>query len=173
MEQYADISELMAPERVILSNIDKLKKTIEARNVFLLCMNCTEWITQTFIKDLPKEPKCEKCGSQRLTLLYPSQDAGKIKSNLNKRKDNQPLNPQELKELADARRKADLILSYGKQAIQALQVKGVGVETASRILGKCTMIYEFYMDLLKGKSASSHRNSKVKRKMSLKTTYKA
>jgi ATP-dependent Lhr-like helicase len=142
----------MAPERVILSNIDKLKKTIEARSVFLLCMNCTEWITQIFIKDLPKEPKCEKCGSQRLTLLYPSQDAGKIKSDLKKRKDNQPLSPQELKDLADARRKADLILSYGKQAIQALQVKGVGVETASRILGKMHPIDdEFYMDLLKAK----------------------
>ncbi len=152
LEQYADISELMAPERVILSNIDKLKKTIEARSVFLLCMNCTEWITQTFIKDLHKEPKCEKCGSQRLTLLYPSQDAGKIKSDLKKRKDNQPLSPQELKDLADARRKADLILSYGKQAIQALQVKGVGVETASRILGKMHPIDdEFYMDLLKAK----------------------
>ena len=49
-------------------------------------------------------------------------------------------------------RKADLILSYGKQAVRALQVKGVSAETASRILGK--MHFEddkFYMDLLKAK----------------------
>ena len=58
----------------------------------------------------------------------------------------------ELKELSTARRKADLILSYGKQAIQALQVKGVGPETASRILGKMYPTEsEFFMDLLKAK----------------------
>ena len=58
----------------------------------------------------------------------------------------------ELKELSQARRKADLILSYGKQAVRALQVKGVGAETASRILGKMhPKEDEFYIDLLKAK----------------------
>jgi ATP-dependent Lhr-like helicase len=45
-----------------------------------------------------------------------------------------------------------LILSYGKQAVRALEVKGVGPETASRILGKMHPNEdEFYMDLLKAK----------------------
>jgi ATP-dependent Lhr-like helicase len=45
-----------------------------------------------------------------------------------------------------------LILSYGKQAVRALEVKGVGPETASRILGKMhPNENEFYMDLLKAK----------------------
>jgi len=35
LTQYADISELMAPERVILSNIDKMKNSIEARTATL------------------------------------------------------------------------------------------------------------------------------------------
>ena len=43
-------------------------------------------------------------------------------------------------------------LSYGKQAVRALQVKGVGPETASRILGKMHPEEEkFYLDLLKAK----------------------
>ncbi len=51
-----------------------------------------------------------------------------------------------------ARRKADLILSYGKNAIGALEVKGVGPETASRILGKMHPSEdEFYLDLIKAK----------------------
>ena len=134
--QYADTAELMAPEHVILSNIDRMKHAIEARTAKLLCMNCGTWTKQVRIKDLPDEPQCGNCNSRLLTLLYPSQDVEKLKADLQKRREGKELTPEELKELSNARRKADLILSYGKQAVRALQVKGVGPETASRILGK-------------------------------------
>ena len=71
---------------------------------------------------------------------------------LKRRNEGKELTPEELKELSQARRKADLILSYGKEAVRALQVKGVGPETASRILGKMHPEEDkFYMDLLKAK----------------------
>lgn len=150
--QYADTAELMAPERVILSNIDRMKHSIEARTAKLLCMNCASWTKQVRIKDLAEETECENCHSHLLTVLYPSQDADKLVSDLRKRKDGKELTPEELKELSNARRKADLILSYGKQAIVALQVKGVGPETASRILGRMHPDEDkFYLDLLKAK----------------------
>jgi ATP-dependent helicase Lhr and Lhr-like helicase len=152
LEQYADISELMAPERVILSNIDKMKKAVDARTATLLCMNCGTWTTQTHIRELSDEPNCGNCQSRLLTLLYFSQDAEKVKHDLRKRREGKELGPEELKELTVARRKADLILSYGKQAVRALEVKGVGPETASRILGKMhPKEDDFYMDLLKAK----------------------
>ena len=150
--QYADTAELMAPERVILSNIDRMKHSIEARIAKLLCMNCANWTKQIRIKDLADEPQCENCHSRLLTLLYPSQDIAKLAQDLRKRREGKELTPEELKELSNARRKADLILSYGKQAITALQVKGVGPETASRILGKMHPDEDkFYLDLLKAK----------------------
>ena len=73
LAQYADITELMAPERVILSNIDKMKNSIEARTATLLCMNCGTWTTQIRVKDLPEEPHCKNCQSQttHADLLYP------------------------------------------------------------------------------------------------------
>ena len=75
-----------------------------------------------------------------------------MKDALWRRREGKELSEEELKELSQARRKADLILSYGKQAVRALQVKGVGAETASRILGKMhPKEDEFYMDLLKAK----------------------
>jgi ATP-dependent Lhr-like helicase len=152
LSQYADISELMAPERVLLSNIDRMKMSIEARTATLLCMKCGEWTSQIKIKDLPDEPKCENCGSRLLALLYPSQHILHLKDSLRRRREGKELSEDELKELSQARRKADLILSYGKQAVRALQVKGVGAETASRILGKMhPKEDEFYMDLLKAK----------------------
>jgi ATP-dependent Lhr-like helicase len=150
--QYADTAELMAPERVLLTNIDRMKHSIDARTAKLLCLNCAVWIKQIRIKELSDEPECENCHSHLLALLYTSQDADKLAGDLHKRRKGKELTPEELKELSNARRKADLILSYGKQAVRALQVKGVGPETASRILGKMHPDDDsFYMDLLKAK----------------------
>ena len=152
LSKYADVTELMAPERVIVNNIDKLKMAIDARTIALMCMKCGQWTGQEKIKELPPEPKCPKCGSGLLAPLYRSQDVNKLQGDLTRRREGKELTPEELKELSQARRKADLILSYGKDAVRALQVKGVGPETASRILGKMHADQDgFYMDLLKAK----------------------
>jgi ATP-dependent Lhr-like helicase len=69
-----------------------------------------------------------------------------------KRQQTKEVTEDELKELTHARREADLTLSYGIKAVVAMEVKGVGPETASRILGKMHVKEdEFYMDLLKAK----------------------
>jgi ATP-dependent Lhr-like helicase len=152
LAKYADVTELMAPEQVIVNNIDKLKMAIDARPTRLMCMKCCEVSVSEKIKDLRDQPQCSKCGSGLLAPLYRSQDLEHLRDALVRRREGKELTPEELKELSQARRKADLILSYGKQAVRALQVKGVGAETASRILGK--MHFEddkFYMDLLKAK----------------------
>ncbi len=152
LEKYSDVSELMAPEEVLLSNIEKMKKAIEARTARLLCMQCGEWTTEEKIRNLPEQPECGKCRSKLLSLMYFSQDARLLAEVLKKRREGKELSEEELKELTQARRKADLVLSYGKKAITALEVKGVGPETAFRILGKMhTKEDEFYMDLLKAK----------------------
>jgi ATP-dependent Lhr-like helicase len=152
LTKYADISELMAPERVLLSNIDKMKMAVEARTARFLCMKCGEWTSQEKIKNLPDEPECGNCASKLLALLYRNQDVNHLKDALKRRRERKELIEEELKELSQARRKADLILSYGKNAVRALEVKGVGPETASRILGKMHPDEdEFFLDLLKAK----------------------
>jgi ATP-dependent Lhr-like helicase len=152
LAKYSDVSELMAPERVLLSNIDRMKKAIEARTATLLCISCGEWTGEKKVKTLPERPTCEKCNSGLLALLYPSQDVNHLREILRKRLEDKKLAEEEIKELRDARRKADLVLSYGKKAVIALEVKGVGPETAFRILGKMhPKEDEFYMDLLKAK----------------------
>jgi ATP-dependent Lhr-like helicase len=129
-----------------------MKMAIEARTSTFLCMTCGEWTSQVRIKDLPDEPECGKCGSRLLALLYRNQDANHLKDSLRRRRQHEALSEEELKEVTQARRKADLVLSYGKNAVRALEVKGVGPETASRILGKMHPNEdEFYLDLLKAK----------------------
>ncbi len=152
LSKFADVTELMAPEKVIVNNVDKLKMAIDARETTLLCIKCGEWKIHEKIKDLPDQPQCGNCGSGLLAPLYRSQDKNHLCEAFVRRREGKELTPEEIKELSVARRKADLILSYGKQAVRALQVKGVGPETASRILGKMHPDEDkFYMDLLKAK----------------------
>lgn len=152
LAKFSDLSELMAPEGLLLSNIDRMKKTIESRYPSLLCLSCGHWTREKRIRELQEEPACPKCGSRLLALLYPSQDAEHVDEAMKKRHQGEDISPEELKEITQARRTADLVLSYGKKAIMALEVKGVGPETASRILGKMHPKEEdLLMDLLKAK----------------------
>jgi len=152
LSKFSDVTELMAPEKVLVTNINKLKMAIDTRETTLLCMKCGEWTTHQKIKDLPEEPRCDNCNSGLLAPLYRSQDFNQLCDALKRRRTGKELRPEELKELSQTRRKADLTLSYGKEAVRALQVKGVGPETASRILGKMhSQKDDFYMDLLRAK----------------------
>jgi len=117
-----------------------------------LCMSCGSWAEHDRIRDLLEQPVCRKCGSKLLAPLYPNQDAEHLYDVLKRRREGKEVSQEELKELTQARRTADLVLSYGKKAVVALEVKGVGPETASRILGKMhPKDDDFFMDLLKAK----------------------
>jgi len=150
--KFSDLSELMAPERVLLSNIERMKRAIEARTVKMFCMSCGNWSLEEKVRNLTEQPECQKCGARLLAILYPSEDLNRLRDIWKKRHEGKEVTEEELKELTHARREADLTLSYGKKAIVAMEVKGVGPETASRILGKMHVKEdEFYMDLLKAK----------------------
>ncbi|MEM2915198.1 MAG: hypothetical protein QXH91_07355, partial [Candidatus Bathyarchaeia archaeon] len=152
LAKYADVPELMAPTQIIVSNIERMKRSIESRKTVLFCLSCEDWYLEARIRDIPEKPVCGKCGGGLLTCLRKMDDIKNIKGILNRRVKKEQLLEEELKELSIIRRKADLVLSYGKLAVIALQVKGVGPETASRILGKMHVNEEeFYRDLLKAK----------------------
>jgi ATP-dependent Lhr-like helicase len=152
LAKYAEIPELMAPERVLLSNIERMKRTIMARKVSLLCLFCGNQMEGKRIRELPEKLACEKCGAGLLAHIHVSQDPKIVQDILKRRHDGKELTPEEMEQLTHARRTADLILSHGKKALIAFQVRGVGPETAFRILGKMHPDEdEFYMDLLKAK----------------------
>lgn len=137
----------------MLSNIDMMKRAIEARKVTLLCLSCGKWTVGKRIRNLAEHPTCEKCGVKLLALVRFNQDSKSLQKILMKRLENKELSEEELKDLTYARHTADLILNYGKKAVVALEVRGVGPETAFRILGKMHQREdEFFMDLLKAKT---------------------
>ena len=152
LAKYAEIPELMAPERVLLSNIERMKRAIMARKASLLCLSCGNQMEEKRIRELPEKLVCEKCGAGLLAHLHLGQDPKIVQDFLKRRLDGEKLTPEELEQLTHARRTADLILSYGKKALIAFQVRGIGPETAFRILGKMHPDEDaFYIDLLKAK----------------------
>ena len=150
--KYSEVAELMAPEHVVLSNIERMKKSTLTRKVRLLCISCGNLNEERRVRDLPEKPVCEKCGQGLLAKLLHRQDPEALRILLKQRKEGKELSAEQLNELIYARRTADLILSHGKKAVIALQVRGVGPETAFRILGRMHPNEDdFYMDLLKAK----------------------
>lgn len=150
--KYSEVAELMAPEHVVLSNIERMKRSTLARMVRLLCLSCGDSIEEKRVRDLPEKPTCKRCGSGLLAKLMRRQDADTLRRLLKRRRHGKELTAEELDELIYARRTADLILSYGRKAIVALQTRGVGPETAFRVLGKMhPNDDDFLTDLLKAK----------------------
>jgi ATP-dependent Lhr-like helicase len=78
--------------------------------------------------------------------------SGYVAGALDKKRGKQGLDENELKALTRARRSADLVIAYGKKAIVAQSVYGIGPQTASRVLSKMHETDdEFYKDLLEAK----------------------
>jgi ATP-dependent Lhr-like helicase len=102
------------------------------------------------VGELPEEPKCSSCGSGLLVPCY--WGTAKVTNLLRRKALKEQLSDEERGELAKARRGADLVLSYGKKAVVAQTVYGIGPQTAFRILAEMRDDEEaFYRDLLEAK----------------------
>jgi ATP-dependent Lhr-like helicase len=148
--RHVDIPELIAPENVAADNMARLRLSIEGRAIDLLCFDCASLMTDTTIANLPEHPSCPRCGSRLLAPIFWS--SGYVTSILQKKRGKQSLDGNEQKSLTRARRSADLVIAYGKRAVVAQSVYGIGPQTASRVLSKMhESDDEFYKDLLEAK----------------------
>ncbi len=149
LNKYAEIPEMIAPEQVQADTVERMRNAIMHTNVEFICMECGRKQEPIPIRDLPQKPSCS-CGSTLLAVLpgYRGYLAGIV----NKRLNGEKLSEDELRLLADLRRTADVIHSYGRRGVIALSVYGIGPQTALRILSK--MHYsedELLRDLLEAK----------------------
>lgn len=150
LNKLVEIAEMVAPETTRKDNLSRMKASLLAQKVELLCLQCGSTFGEGRVEELPDFPKCGACGSG---LVAPTSkvrpDAVRI---LQKWKSREELTEEERAVLSRARRAADLVLSYGKQAIVALLTWGVGPQTAANVLANMHVREEdFYADLLKVK----------------------
>ncbi|HYB67521.1 MAG TPA: DEAD/DEAH box helicase [Candidatus Acidoferrales bacterium] len=150
LNKHIDVPELMAPETVERDTIERLRFSLDNMTVDLLCFECGEVNQAETVKKLPVKPHCKSCGSALLAVsTWYSDYLSRI---LDKKRKAEPLEEDERESLSRARRSADLVLSYGRRAIVAQCVYGIGPQTASRILARMHDDEKsFYKDLLQAK----------------------
>jgi len=118
---------LMVPQRADRSILLALNKRLEDADITLVCTNCNyKW--NTTVRRADEKPKCPNCSAIKIAILRRhNRDLAKILTKKDRTK-------EENKEIKRLHKNASLVLSYGKPALLALVGRGIGPDTAARIL---------------------------------------
>jgi ATP-dependent Lhr-like helicase len=138
--------DITMPEYADAAVINLLKNRIMNDRILLFCVNCKKWESMRPVERVPEKPECSLCGSHMIAALKPwEKDEIKVVKKPEKKK-----TPEDRRRTKRVFRNANLVLSYGKTAAIALASRGLGPETAARVVGKRQKDeLEFYRDILK------------------------
>jgi ATP-dependent Lhr-like helicase len=138
--------ELMAPETADRSIILALKERIMNDHVIMFCLTCQKYSAKRHVRDVEETPVCPVCGSRMLAALKPwERDEMELVKKASK-----VTNDVDRQRVKRVYRNGNLVLSHGRSAVIALASRGLGPETASRVIRKLREDEEdFYRDILK------------------------
>ena len=110
--------------------------------MFLTCLNChAQWRLK--VREAPKSVHCERCGGKMVAALH---SYNKEDARLLKRKE---LSEEEETEVKRMFKNASLVMKHGRKALLTLAGRGVGPDTAARVLsGFYDNEDEFLRDIL-------------------------
>lgn len=127
LEGITRSKELMQPVRADHSILMAMKKRIENEILFATCLSCGSQ-RRFRVGDAPKKFVCHSCGGQMIAVLkeYERENVRLLKQ--------KRLTPLEKKETMRMSRNANLVREQGKRAVFVLAGRGIGPDSASRIL---------------------------------------
>jgi len=138
--------ELMAPETADRSILMALKDRIMNDHVLLFCFNCKKYSAKKKVEDVDDPPVCPVCGSRFIAALKPWE-----RDEMEMAKHPEKLKTEDEKvKVKRVYRNGNIVLSHGKKAVIALASRGLGPETASRVIAKLKEDEDdFYRDILR------------------------
>ncbi|HJJ35732.1 MAG TPA: DEAD/DEAH box helicase, partial [Methanocorpusculum sp.] len=123
--------------------LESVKHRIDETDIVLACMHCRKWHSRTKTGRVPDAPVCPLCGAKLVAVLKPYEEQQFLA--LKKTK----LSGEEEENRKRMMKNANMVLSGGKPAIIALSGRGVGPDTAARILATFAKGDNFYREILK------------------------
>jgi ATP-dependent Lhr-like helicase len=147
------MSPLRADRQILLA----LKRRLENETVRQFCLNC-DMSFRRKVADIPDTITCENCGGRMVAILGKwDREAHEL---LKTRRSRKGLSGNERKTLSRIKKIANLVLTHGRRAALVLAGRGIGHETAGRILRK---IYDSEEELLKEILEAEIHYAKTKR----------
>ncbi len=139
-----DIAKPDRPEKEIFKLFSQRLMNTRVR---IVCVNCGKYSVSSTVKEVDDEPRCPSCHSKLMAVVYPG--ATESQEIVKKRLKGKTLTDDEQKKLERIKRSADMVIVYGKKAVIALAGRGVGPQTAARILARMHRNDDaFYKDIL-------------------------
>ena len=130
--------ELMMPRRADKAVLNALHERLLSEDVVMVCMNCRTH-KRSSVANLPDKIKCANCGGVLMAALQPY-----VKSQFQVLKKGAS-NEVQRRELKRIYKNANLVMAYGKKAVVALVARGIGPDTAARILAKVRIEEDEYL----------------------------
>ncbi len=129
--------------------IELVKRRLEERELTLVCLRCG-WSAKLRIKDTPEDLSCPQCGLRVLTVLkHRDESIDLVKKLIDKVRRREPLARDEQKIWNELRKRADIVLRYGKRGLYALAAHGIGSVTALRkVFSKITSSEEEFFQAI-------------------------
>jgi ATP-dependent Lhr-like helicase len=150
VRRYLEVPEALSPEADREQSAQRMRQFLQTERVTLLCFECGTMLQGAVVGDLPERPQCAQCQSPVLGVL--SWHGTPIKDALARHQQGEELPEEEAKELTRTRQGADMVAVYGRKAVLALSVYGVGPQAAAKILAKMHRKEEdFFRDLYDAK----------------------
>ena len=140
---FSSARDLLINERGEASVLEAFKERLNREQVILFCVACKNYKQKIEVSRVPEQPRCPVCGSMMLAALKPWEEeyVEYVKRH--------GLKGKEKSKVERIFRNANIVMSFGKRAVIALAARGVGPETAVRILNKLREKEDdFYRDIL-------------------------
>ncbi|MBS3056479.1 MAG: DEAD/DEAH box helicase [Candidatus Aenigmarchaeota archaeon] len=124
-------SEVMKPEKPEAEFFEAFKRRLLQTIVRMICIRCGFNVPKV-VKEIENIPQCPKCLSGMLAVV--SRHNQKAVSVIKKHIEKKEMNKEEQKMFNDIKRSASLMITYGKKYAICQAARGIGPDTAARIM---------------------------------------